>query len=63
MRRGGKNEYRWNQVVNMMNGPRWWSMSAGWNKKKKKKKGPEILKGRGMGGVWIIAFHLDNLSI
>lgn len=30
---------------------------------KKKKKDPEILKGRGKGGVWIIAFHLDNHSI
>lgn len=29
----------------------------------KKKTLREILTGRGMGGVWIIAFHLDNLSI
>lgn len=35
----------------------------GSGKKKRRKKGPEILKGRGLDGVWIIAFHLDNLSI
>lgn len=30
--RGKKREYRWNQVVNMMNSLRWWSVSSGWNK-------------------------------
>lgn len=29
--RGNKREYRWNQVVNMMNSLRWWSVSSGWN--------------------------------
>lgn len=57
--RGNKREYRWNQVVNMMNSLRWWSVSSGWNEGGEL----EILKGRGKGGVWIIAFHLDNHSI
>lgn len=59
--RGKKREYRWNQVVNMMNSLRWWSVSSGWNEGGGGE--PEILKGRGKGGVWIIAFHLDNHSI
>lgn len=53
--------YRWNQVAGMMNSPRWSSVSVGWNLKKGEKR--TILKGRGEGGVWIIAFHLDNRSI
>lgn len=57
-RRGTKKEHRWNQIVNAMNGLRWWSTSAACKERHR-----EILKGRRMGGVWIIAFHLDNLSI
>lgn len=44
-----------------MNSPRWRSVSAGWNLKRSGKR--KILKGRREGGVWIIAFHLDNHSI
>lgn len=33
-KRKRKKEYRWNQIVSMMNSLRWWSMSIEWRGKK-----------------------------